>query len=87
MPARKPVITGVDSRFAIRPSLRVPPASSIAPTSKARVVAADPIVAELPAARAASVPANIGVMVESAPAVRARLAPKAAKPIVAPMKA
>src|SRR5262249_57147917 len=29
---------GVDSRFAIQPSLRIPPASSITPTSKASVV-------------------------------------------------
>ena len=87
MPARKPVITGVNRRFATQPSLRIPPASSITPTSKASVVAADPIVVELPVARAASVPANIGVMVESAPAVRTRLAPRAAKPIVAAMKA
>jgi hypothetical protein len=57
------------------------------PTSKARDVAADPIDVVPPAAIAASVPANIGVMVKSAPTVRTRLAPRAAKPIVAPMKA
>src|SRR5262249_20857577 len=95
-PARKPVMTGVDSRWAIQPSLSSPATRSRPPTGSARARAAAGGGAAAPgppgraapaAARVASIPAKIGVMVESAPAVSTRLAPKAAKPRVAPMKA
>jgi hypothetical protein len=46
---------------------------SVTPTSKASVMATDPTEVEL-ATRTANVPANIGVMVESALALRMRLA-------------
>ena len=77
---------GVDSMSAIQPSRSRPAASSSAPTIRASVTA-EPSSPAPAAASAPSSAAKIGVMVESAPTVRTRLAPNRAKPRVAPMKA
>jgi hypothetical protein len=39
MPARKPTMTGTDSRLAMPPSRKAPPASIIAPTISASAIA------------------------------------------------
>ena len=87
IPARKPTVTGTDSRLAIPPRRNIPPAISITPTINASAMASAWYSGEPAAAKSASPPAKIGVMVESAPHDRKRLAPNIAKPSDPAMKA
>src|SRR6266852_4724459 len=81
IPARNPVVTGTDKRFAIQPRRKNPAPIKMVPTTSASATA-KPAYSGVPmAAKVTRPPAKIGVMVESAPADRKRLAPKAAKPI------
>src|SRR6476469_8636250 len=78
MPARKPIVTGIESRSAIQPRRKIPAARSARPTISAKAAASTEYSGELDAARIARPPAKIGVMVESAPHDRKRLLPKTA---------
>ncbi len=78
MPARKPIVTGTESRSAIQPNRKTPAATSNSPTITARAAASARYSPEPDAASIASPPAKIGVMVESAPQDRKRLLPNAA---------
>ncbi len=79
MPARKPVVTGIDSRSAIQPRRKIPAATRKTPTISASAAASIRYSGEPAAAIKARPPAKIGVIVESAPHDRYRLPPKAAK--------
>ena len=78
MPARKPVVTGIESRSAIQPRRKTPAKKSSNPTISASEAASTRYCGSLETARAARPPAKIGVMVESAPHDRKRLLPKKA---------
>src|SRR5260370_1456773 len=80
MPARNPVVTGIDRRSAIQPSRNSPLTMRIAPTRRARIAAKAAYSGAPLAASRARPPAKMGVIVESAPIDIARLAPKMAKP-------
>ena len=79
MPARKPIVTGIESRSAIQPRRNIPAAKSKSPTISASAAASITSSGEPAIARAARPPAKIGVMVESAPHDKKRLLPNAAK--------
>ena len=79
MPARKPTVTGTDSRSAIQPRRKMPPTTSTTPTMSASTPASAAYSGEPDTASKARPPAKIGVMVESAPLDSERLLPKMAK--------
>ncbi len=79
MPARKPTVTGIDSKSAIQPRRKMPPATSTRPTMSASAPASAAYSGEPATASNARPPAKIGVMVESAPLDSKRLLPKTAK--------
>ena len=79
MPARKPTVTGTDSRSAIQPRRKIPPTTSTTPTMSASTPASTAYSGEPDTASKARPPAKIGVMVESAPLDSERLLPKMAK--------
>ncbi len=81
MPMRKPVITGMDKRSAMKPNLSAPPQMRMSPTMRLSAAAAAAYWAGPAAASTASAPAKMGAIVESAPTESRRLAPKRAKPI------
>ena len=87
MPARKPTVTGTDNRFAMPPSRKPPASTSRTPTSRASAAARLPYSGVPVAASKAKPAAKIGVIVESAPQDRKRLAPNRAKPSEPAMKA
>src|SRR5579863_216733 len=79
IPARKPTVTGTESRSATQPSRKIPAARRKSPTMSASAAASVRLSGEPAAARAARPPAKIGVIVESAPEDKKRLLPNAAK--------
>ncbi len=87
IPARKPTVTGTDSRLAIQPMRNRLPRIRITPTISASATASAWYSGDPLAAISSRPPAKIGVMVESAPQDRKRLAPNMAKPIDPTMKA
>src|SRR6202045_3254328 len=87
IPARKPIVTGIERRSAIQPRRKIAPETSTRPTMSASAAASPAYSAEPDAARRVRPPAKIGVMVESAPQDRKRLFPKKANASEPPRKA
>ena len=67
MPAKNPVMTGIDSRSAIQPARRMPAAISSTPLNSATSATNCGYCADPLATSAAILPAKIGATVESAP--------------------